>query len=167
MRTPMEQRLLRLDSRTLMYSWCGSWCPWCLGGFVFVTAPIDNVRVPVAVGEDGLEAVELAESGGLLARPSPVGLAVGAYFAVEQRVGAAAAFDLDVPFEEPHADIARDGLLAAADQGLDVAHHGVEIEALVEHVAVYVRQMVFPELLLFGEHELLQLLVGGDGDEGG
>ena len=37
----------------------------------------------------------------------------------------------------------------------------------MQHVAVHVGQVVLPELLLLGEHQLFQLFVRRDGDKGG
>ena len=68
------------------------------------------------------------------------------------------------PGREAHAGLAGDPRLRAGDQRLDVAERGIEVVALVQPVAVEAAELVLPERLPLGEHQLLQLAVGADED---
>ena len=66
------------------------------------------------------------------------------------------------PGRKSSADLARDPLLRAGEQRLDVAARGVEVLALVHQVAVDRRHRLLHPLLPAGQHQLLELAVGGE-----
>ena len=58
-----------------------------------------------------------------------------------------------------------DVLLGVFQKGFDIAHHRVEVLALVQQHAIPVGQLLFPVLLPFGEHVFFQQVVGFDNNE--
>ena len=64
----------------------------------------------------------------------------------------------------PH--LAGDALLGRLQEGLDVAHDGVEILTFVQHHPVEAGELFLLHLLPAGEHELLQLAVGIEQNRG-
>src|SRR5215210_6449876 len=68
---------------------------------------------------------------------------------------------------EPHPSLTGDARLRARDQGLDVPEGGVEVLSFVQPVTIEARQLIFPERLPLGEHQLLELTVSSDEEQRG
>jgi hypothetical protein len=67
------------------------------------------------------------------------------------------AADVAATAAQRDADVAADAGLAGIQQRLDVPHHGIEVQPLMQQIAIEAAEVLFPELLPLGQHELLEL----------
>jgi hypothetical protein len=66
---------------------------------------------------------------------------------------------------EPHPRLASHPRLRAGNQRLDVPKGGIEILALMQPIAVEPAELILPEGLPLGEHQLLELAVRADQEQ--
>src|SRR5882757_5709109 len=92
----------------------------------------------------------------IVSRPSQVHLTILSEFCRHEVVIGADPVNLEVARVQCDGYVAGYMTLRACEEGLQVAHDGVEVLSFMKPVAVKLRQLIFPATLPFGEHVFLQ-----------
>src|SRR5690606_36576794 len=108
---------------------------------------------------------DTCERARLVSGPEHVLLAVGGDLGIEHRERRTCTGHRETSRREPDTSGASDTLLRRIDHRLDVAQGRIEVVTLVQSIAVGATELILPERLPLGEHQLLELAMRSDEDQ--